>query len=448
MGLAIWRQYCAEHNIDEGSGIIENQTNDRSLLTFYQETQLSAHAQSQFIPRTIMIDTDSSVIETFQSSSMSKLFDPLFLIHGNENASNNFARGHYTIGKELIDTFCARLRLLVEDCDNVQGFFINHSVAAGTGSGLGALILERIAVDYRKKTKFGFEVYPSAHSFLSSSVVEAYNALLSTHWLLDHTDVSLVFDNHALYDICNKLLDIKCPTFSSFNSLIRKIASSITASLRFEGELNVDLNEFQGGAFCPFPRLHFMISGMAPIVSNNNNNYGIQRITESCFNPSNFFVKIADFDAEEDKYMSISLNYRGENVKSRDANACVQWMKSNHKVTFVDWCPTGFKIGLNEHPIACLEDDDMQFANTSAVMMANNTGISRMFSERISKKYDLMYSQRAYVHWYVGEGMEEGEFAEAREDLGFLQKDYLDVLSEQATDDDDSSDFDDEGTSY
>ena len=47
-----------------------------------------------------------------------------------------------------------------------------------------------------------------------------------------------------------------------------------------------------------------------------------------------------------------------------------------------------------------------------------------------------MYSQRAFVHWFVGEGMEEGEFAAAREDLGFLEKDYLDCICEQATDED------------
>ena len=99
------------------------------------------------------------------------------------------------------------------------------------------LILERIAVDYRKKSKIGFELYPSPN--ISTCIVEPYNGLLSTHWLLDHTDVSLVLDNEALYEICKTKLDIKKPSYYNLNGIIAKVVSSMTASLRFDGELNV-----------------------------------------------------------------------------------------------------------------------------------------------------------------------------------------------------------------
>merc|ERR1719471_2375469 len=103
------------------------------------------------------------------------MFHPEFLLNGKEDAANNFARGHYTVGKEILDQVNDRLRKLVDNSANVQGFIINHAVGGGTGSGLGALILERIA--------------------------EPYNAMLSTHWLLDHTEVSVVLDNEAIYAI-------------------------------------------------------------------------------------------------------------------------------------------------------------------------------------------------------------------------------------------------------
>merc|ERR1711881_72408 len=219
------------------------------------------------------------------------------------------------------------------------------------------------------------------------------------------------------------------------NNVISKVISSMTASLRFDGELNVDLGEFQTN-LVPFPRLHFMTTALAPVISKGKATHEagtVREITDHVFQPQNMLVKYSDFDPVEDKYMAISINYRGE-IKSKEANATVQWLKQNNKISFVEWCPTGFKIGLNEVPAATVSDDIMAKAKRNVTMIGNNVAVSRVFTKRITEKYDMMYSQRAFVHWYVGEGMEEGEFSEAREDLGFLEKDYLDVVTEQASD--------------
>ena len=125
-------------------------------------------------------------------------------------------------------------------------------------------MLERLSVDYGKKSKLGFQVYPSPQ--VSTSVVEPYNAVLSTHALLEHTDVSVMLDNEASYDICRRNLDIERPTYTNLNRIIGQVISSLTASLRFGGTLNAEINEFQTN-LVPYPRIHFMLSSYAPIIS-------------------------------------------------------------------------------------------------------------------------------------------------------------------------------------
>jgi len=427
LGNAVWAQYCAEHNIGK-SGKLKEEAKDKYFTTFFEET-----GTGQFVPRNITVDLEPTVVDDVRTGDYSQMFHPEFLLNGKEDAANNFARGHYTVGKEILDQVNDRLRKLVDNSQNVQGFIIHHAVGGGTGSGLGALILERIAVDYRKKSKIGFEIYPAPK--ISTCIVEPYNAMLSTHWLLDHTEVSVLLDNEAIYGICQKQLDIDRPSYKDLNIIISKVISSMTASLRFDGELNVDLGEFQTN-LVPFPRLHFMTTALAPVINAKKASHEaqtIREITDHVFQPQNMLVKYADFDPVEDKYMAISVNYRGS-IKSKEANATVQWLKQNNKISFVEWCPTGFKIGLNEVPAAEIKKDIMKVAERNVTMIGNNVAVSRVFTERITKKYDMMYSQRAFVHWYVGEGMEEGEFSEAREDLGFLEKDYLDVVTEQASD--------------
>jgi len=429
LGNAVWTQYCCEHKIKtDGTLEKEEDGTDKYFTTFYEET-----GTGQYVPRNITVDLEPTVVDDVRTGDYSQMFHPEFLLNGKEDAANNFARGHYTVGKEILDQVNDRLRKLVDNSQNVQGFVINHAVGGGTGSGLGALILERIAVDYRKKSKIGFEIYPSPK--ISTCIVEPYNSMLSTHWLLDHTEVSVLLDNEAIYAICQKQLDIKRPSYSDLNIIIAKVISSMTASLRFDGELNVDLGEFQTN-LVPFPRLHFMTTALAPVINKSKASHEaqtIREITDHVFQPQNMLVKYADFDPVEDKYMAISVNYRGQ-IKSKEANATVQWLKQNNKISFVEWCPTGFKIGLNDTPAKKIEKDLMAQAERNVTMIGNNVAVSRVFTERITKKYDMMYSQRAFVHWYVGEGMEEGEFSEAREDLGFLEKDYLDVVTEQASD--------------
>jgi len=264
---------------------------------------------------------------------------------------------------------------------------------------------------------------------ISSACVEPYNTVLCVHSLLEHTDVTNQVDNEALYDICRRNLDIERPTYTNLNRLLAQVISSLTASLRFDGALNVDITEFQTN-LVPYPRIHFMLTSYAPIISAEkayHEQLSVAEITNSVFEPASMMVKC---DPRHGKYMACCMMYRGD-VVPKDVNAAVATIKTKRTIQFVDWSPTGFKCGINYQPPTVVPGGDLAKVMRAVCMISNTTAIAEVFS-RIDHKFDLMYSKRAFVHWYVGEGMEEGEFSEAREDLAALEKDYEEVGIETA----------------
>merc|ERR1712115_706382 len=420
VGNACWELFCLEHGIQPDGQMPSDKSiggGDDAFNTFFSETGAGKH-----VPRAVFVDLEPSVIDEVRTGTYRQLFHPEQLISGKEDAANNYARGHYTIGKEVIDLVLDRIRKLADNCTGLQGFMIYHSFGGGTGAGFGTLLLERLSVDYGKKSKIEFSVYPSPQ--IATAVVEPYNSVLCAHAMMEHSDVAFMVDNEALYDICRRNLGIERPTYTNLNRLLAQCISSVTASLRFDGALNVDLTEFQTN-LVPYPRIHFPLVTYAPVISSEkayHEQLSVAEITNACFEPANQMVKC---DPRHGKYIACCLLYRGD-VVPKDVNAAIATIKTKRSIQFVDWCPTGFKVGINYQPPTVLPGGDLAEISRAVCMLSNTTAIAEAWA-RLGHKFDLMYAKRAFVHWYVGEGMEEGEFSEAREDLAALEKDYEEV---------------------
>merc|ERR1712032_1723175 len=122
VGNACWELFCLEHGIQPDGQMPSDKTiggGDDAFNTFFSETGAGKH-----VPRAVFLDLEPTVIDEVRTGTYRQLFHPEQLISGKGDAANNFARGHYTIGKEIVDLCLDRIRKLADQCTGLQGFLI------------------------------------------------------------------------------------------------------------------------------------------------------------------------------------------------------------------------------------------------------------------------------------------------------------------------------------
>jgi tubulin beta len=407
IGAKFWEVISDEHGVDPtGTYHGDSDLQLERINVYYNEA-----TGGRYVPRAILMDLEPGTMDSVRAGPFGQLFRPDNFVFGQTGAGNNWAKGHYTEGAELIDSVLDVVRKEAESCDCLQGFQITHSLGGGTGSGMGTLLISKIREEYPDRIMMTFSVFPSPK--VSDTVVEPYNATLSVHQLVENADEVMVLDNEALYDICFRTLKLTTPTYGDLNHLVSAAMSGVTCCLRFPGQLNSDLRKIAVNMI-PFPRLHFFMIGFAPLTSRGSQQYRaltVPELTQQQFDAKNMMCAS---DPRHGRYLTACCMFRGRmstkevdeqmlNVQNKNSSYFVEWIPSNIKSSVCDIPPKGLKM--------------------STTFIGNSTAIQEMF-KRVSEQFTAMFRRKAFLHWYTGEGMDEMEFTEAESNMNDLVSEY------------------------
>ncbi|KAL4303434.1 hypothetical protein GQ457_10G006970 [Hibiscus cannabinus] len=295
IGSKFWEVVCDEHDINPIGRYVGNSYMQlERVKVYYNEASGGC-----FVPRAVLMDLESETMDSVRTGPSGKIFRPVNFLFSQSGAGNNWAKGHYTKGAELIDVVLDVVRKEAENYDCLQGiiflrtfkytrgFQVCHSLGGGTGSGMGTLMISKIREEYPNRMMLTFSVFPSPK--VSDTMVELYNATFSVHQLVENADECMVLDNEALYDICFRTLKLMTPSFGNLNHLISATMSAVTCYLRFPGQLNSNLRKLTVNLI-PFPRLHFFMVGFAPLTSRRSYYYCaliVQELTQQMWDAKN-----------------------------------------------------------------------------------------------------------------------------------------------------------------
>ncbi|KAH8930736.1 gamma tubulin [Atractiella rhizophila] len=432
IGSEFWRQLCLEHGISP-SGTLEDlpadvsagsgsslAQGDRKDVFFYQADD------DHYVPRSILVDLEPRVINAILSSPYRSLYNPenIYLSKDGGGAGNNWAAG-YSAAEKIYEEVMEMIDREADGSDSLEGFMLLHSIAGGTGSGLGSHILERLSDRYPKKLIQTYSIFPNNLEGIDV-VVQPYNSLLTLRRLTEHADSVVVLDNAALARIASDRLKVEEQTFKQTNQLVSTVMSASTNPLRFPGYMNNDLVGMVA-SLIPTPRCHFLMTAYTPFTSDSLDKAKSTRKTtvldvmRRLLQPKNRMVSTPPTSSKTSCYISILDIIQGD-VDPTDVHKSLLRIRERSLANFIPWGPASIQVALSKR------SPYIQTGNrVSGLMLANHTSISSLF-KRVLDQYTQLRKRNAFLEAYKREpifGSDLGEFDQSKNVVQDLLDEYM-----------------------
>lgn len=373
-----------------------------------------------FVPRNLMIDLEPRVIHSIQSSVYRELYNQenFFVAKDGGGAGNNWASGHRQ-GSEHEDHVMEMIDREADGSDSLEGFVLCHSIAGGTGSGMGSFLLERLNDHFPKKLIQTYSVFPNWDNS-PDVVVQPYNSILTLKRLALNADAVVVLDNTALNRIAVDRLKLLNPTVNQLNSLVSTVMAASTTTLRYPGYMNNDLIGLVA-SLIPTPRCHFLMTGYTPIVLSEGHAAGVRKTTvldvmRRLTQAKNIMVSTS---TRKGCYISI-LNIIQGAVDPTQVHKALQRIRERKLVNFIPWGPASIQVALSR------KSPYIESANkVSGLMIANHTSMAQLFGRTVNQ-YDKLKKKNAFLDQYRKEPM----FAENLDEFDSSRDVVVDLIEE------------------
>ncbi|KAL3901188.1 MAG: hypothetical protein SGCHY_000790 [Lobulomycetales sp.] len=416
IGSQFWKTLCQEHNIGPDGQLLAPCDEDRKDVFFYQADD------DHYIPRAILLDLEPRVINSILTSDHANLYNPenIFVSKDGGGAGNNWANG-YSQGEKVYEDIIDMIDREADGSDSLEGFMLLHSIAGGTGSGLGSFVLENLNDRFPKKLIQTYSVFPNSEE-TSDVVVQPYNSLLSLKRLTANADSVVVLDNAALNRIATDRLHYQNPTFEQTNQLVSTVMSASTTTLRYPGYMNNDLVGLIS-SLIPTPKCHFLSTSYTPFTGDNVEQAKSVRKTSvldvmrRLLQPKNKMVSTVQ--SKKSCYISVLDIIQGD-VDPTDVHKSLVRIRERRLAQFIPWGPASIQVAL------CRKSPFVSTPHrVSGLMLANHTSISSLF-KRVLVQYDRLRKRNAFLDQYKKEPM----FADGLEEFDASREVVQDMIDE------------------